>query len=274
MKANPPRRWVPSPALWSSLGLHCVAGTATLVQPTLWPIALGAILANHGVLTAAGLWPKSRLLGPNVCSLPASQAARGLVALTFDDGPDPQVTPWLLDQLDKAAMTATFFVVGNRLRGDTAAVTLAREVVRRGHLIENHSDQHSNAFSVYGVKRLGADIDAAQQTIAEVSGRLPLLFRAPAGLRNPLLEPVLAARGLTLTSWTHRGLDTFEKDADVVFDRLTKNISPGSIFMLHDGSCRGSGGTVALQERPIYTALPRLLALLTALKLTGVRIEL
>jgi peptidoglycan-N-acetylglucosamine deacetylase len=272
--ANPPRRWVPSPALWSSLGLHSMAGIATLVQPSVWPLALGAIVANHGVLTAAGLWPKSRLLGPNVCTLPAQQADQGLVALTFDDGPDPQVTPWVLDQLDAAAMTATFFVVGNRLRGDSAAVALAREVVKRGHLIENHSDQHSNAFSVYGMKRLGADIDAAQETIADVAGRMPQLFRAPAGLRNPLLEPVLASRGLTLTSWTHRGLDTYEKDANVVFERLNKNIAPGNIFMLHDGSCRGTGGEVALPERPIYSALPRLLSRLKTLKLNGVRIEL
>jgi peptidoglycan-N-acetylglucosamine deacetylase len=273
-KGNPPRRWMPSTGLWSSLGLHCAAGAATVLQPSLWPIALGVVVANHGVLTAAGLWPKSRLLGPNLCALPPVQAARGWVGLTFDDGPDPQVTPWVLDQLDAYSMTATFFVVGNRLRGDQDAISLAREVVRRGHLIENHSDQHSNAFSFYGMKRLGSDIDAAQQTIADVAGRMPQLFRAPAGLRNPLLEPVLASRGLTLTSWTHRGLDTYEKDANVVFERLSKNIEPGNIFMLHDGSCRGDGGAVALLERPIYTALPRLLTRLKSIKLTGTSIRL
>ena len=86
-------RWVPSPLLFASAALHLGAGAATLIRPRVWPWALGAVVLNHVVLTAAGLWPKSRLLGPNLTRLPARSALRGEVAITIDDGPDPEVTP-------------------------------------------------------------------------------------------------------------------------------------------------------------------------------------
>src|SRR5271166_1482903 len=94
-----PPRWIPSPLLLASVALHLGAGIAALVRPRDWPWALGAVLANHAVLTAAGLWPKSQLLGPNWIRLPARGGGRGEVAITIDDGPDPQVTPQVLSQL-------------------------------------------------------------------------------------------------------------------------------------------------------------------------------
>lgn len=247
------------------MALHGAAATAVVVQPAVWPWALAAVAANHVGLTAVGLWPRSRLLGPNVTRLPDALAATNKIALTFDDGPNPAITPWVLDELDKHDAKATFFCVGEHVR---AHPELTREIVKRGHIIENHSNLHSHAFSTFGMKRLRLDIEAAQSTIAEHTGRAPLLFRAPAGLRSPLLEPVLAHCGLQLASWTRRGFDTVERDADKVFQRLDKRLGAGDILLLHDGA-----SAAHVNNRPIiFDVLPRLLARFDALGLNAIPI--
>ena len=261
--ANP--SWHPSPTIWASVALHGVAAAAVALQPGVWPWALGAVAANHVGLTAVGLWPRSRLLGPNITRLPDALAAAHKVALTFDDGPNPAITPWVLDELDKHAAKATFFCVGQHVR---AHPELTREIVKRGHVIENHSNLHSHAFSTFGLKRLRLDIEAAQATIAEHTGRKPVLFRAPAGLRSPLLEPVLAHCGLQLTSWTRRGFDTVERDQEKVFHRLDKNLSAGDILLLHDGA-----SAAHRNGRPIiFEVLPRLLTRFDTLGLSAIPI--
>ena len=258
-------RWQPSPTIWASVALHGVAAAAAIVQPGLWPWALSAVAANHAGLTALGLWPRSHLLGPNMTRLPASLATNHKVALTFDDGPNPAITPWVLDELDKHGAKATFFCVAQHVRAEPA---LTREIVRRGHVIENHSDQHANAFSTFGLKRLRLDIEAAQATIAEHTGRMPQLFRAPAGLRSPLLEPILARCGLQLASWTRRGFDTVEHNPEKIFRRLDNNLRAGDILLLHDGA-----SAAHVNNRPvIFDVLPRLLSRFDQLGLQAVPI--
>ena len=96
------RPWSPSPALKASAVLHAGAAIGTVAAPSLWPWAVGALVANHAAITVAGLLPRSTLLGPNMTRLPAAAQARREVALTIDDGPDPDVTPRVLDFLDAA----------------------------------------------------------------------------------------------------------------------------------------------------------------------------
>jgi peptidoglycan/xylan/chitin deacetylase (PgdA/CDA1 family) len=228
---------------------------------------LGAVAANHLGLTAAGLWPRSRILGPNITRLSATAARENKIALSFDDGPNPEITPWVLDQLDEHHATATFFCVGANVRKHAA---LAGEIVKRGHAIENHSDLHSHAFSFFGMAKLKRDIDAAQQAIADATGRLPQLFRAPAGLRSPLLEPVLARAGLRLTAWTRRGFDTVERDAAKVAQRLQNQLAAGDILLLHDGN-----GAMTPDNHPvIHDVLPPLLRRFSELSLNAVPIHL
>ena len=97
------------PFIRGSVALHVGALGAALAIPGAWPWSLGAVAANHGLITAAGLWPRSTLLGPNLTRLPPDSAARGEWAVTIDDGPEPGVTPQVLDQLDAAGARATFF---------------------------------------------------------------------------------------------------------------------------------------------------------------------
>jgi peptidoglycan/xylan/chitin deacetylase (PgdA/CDA1 family) len=245
----------------AAVGLHAVAAAAAVAIPGAWPWGLGAVAANHALLTAAGMWPRSRLLGPNLSRLPADAAARGEVALTFDDGPDPEVTPRVLDMLDAAGARASFFCIGRRAAAHPA---LVREIIQRGHSVENHTYDHPNAFACYSPAGMRRQIVQAQDVLVQAAGRAPRLFRAPAGLRNPLLEPILARLGLSLASWSRRGFDTVERNPMRVAARLARNLRPGEIVLLHDGgsACTTGAGPVVL------AALPLLLA---GLKRSGLR---
>ncbi len=227
------RPWRPTPAAGLSLLLHAAAFATLVASPGLWPWVIGGLAANHLLLTAAVLWPRGRILGPNLVRLPAAAAARHEVSLTFDDGPDPEVTPCVLDLLDRHQARASFFCIGEKA---AAFPELVREIARRGHSVENHSHCHPNAFAFYGPGRLRREVDAAQAAIAGITGRAPEFFRAPAGFRSPMLDPVMAACGLHYVSWTRRGFDTVHGNADAVLQRLTRGLKPGDILLMHDSA--------------------------------------
>ena len=247
-----PPPWKPAPALKATFALHGAAVLGTLAMPAAWPWALGALAANHAVLTVAGLLPRSTLLGPNLTRLPAAATARNEIALTIDDGPDPDVTPRVLDLLDATGARASFFCIGQRARDYPS---LCREIVERGHRVENHGDAHSWAFSTFGPTRMRADIVAAQTTLSDITGQAPYFFRPTAGLRNPFLDPVLAELDLRLAAWSRRGYDTRESRPDVVLSRLTLGLRAGGILLVHDGH---AARTVA-REPVVLTVLPELL---------------
>ena len=223
--------WRPTPIVRLSILLHAAAGVVVVMQPALWPWALGAVAGDHLLLTAAVFWPRGRALGANLIRLPPSAVARGEVSVTFDDGPDPEVTPRVLDLLDRHQAKASFFCVGERA---AAHPDIVREIARRGHSIENHSYRHSNAFACYGIFRLQREVDSAQAVVSGITGRAPRFFRAPMGLRSPLLDPVLARCGLHYVSWTRRGLDAKYCDPDKVLQRLADGLAAGDILLLHD----------------------------------------
>jgi peptidoglycan/xylan/chitin deacetylase (PgdA/CDA1 family) len=186
--SGPARRWKPTPLIAGTVALHAGALAAVLAQPGAWPWAVGSVFASHAALTAAGLWPRSTLLGPNWTRLPADAGRR--IALTIDDGPDPEVTPRVLDLLERHDARATFFCIGDLARRHPRWI---EAIVARGHAVENHSQRHRHTFSLTGPAALRREIAAAQQTLTELTGTRPQFFRAPAGLRNPFLEPVLAS---------------------------------------------------------------------------------
>ena len=244
-----PTPWPLPPFVQGSVVLHVAAAGAALAWPAAWPWALGAVVLNHVALSAAGLWPRSALLGPNVRWLPAAAAARGEVAITIDDGPDPEVTPAVLDLLAAQGVRATFFCIARRVQLHAA---LTRRIVAAGHSVQNHSLQHRHTFSLLGPQGFRREIGDAQALLADVTGVLPHCFRAPAGLRNPLLDPVLHQLGLHLVSWSRRGYDTRRSDAAGVLQRLGHGLAGGSILLLHDGHAQrtAQGRAVLLDVLP------------------------
>ena len=260
------RPWTPTPFLRASVALHGLAAAGAALVPGAWPWALGAVATNQALLAVTGLLPRSTWLGPNWVALPEAAVQRREVALTIDDGPDPDVTPQVLDLLDEAGVKATFFCIGWRAR---QSPVLCREIVARGHGVENHGDSHSNAFSLFGPRRMRRDIAAAQATLADITGQAPRFFRATAGLRNPFLEPVLAGLDLQLAAWTRRPFDTVNADPQRVLERLTRNLGPGDILLMHDGhAARSSSG-----EPVILTTLPSLLGVLSEASLRPVTLR-
>ncbi|MEY2681186.1 MAG: hypothetical protein RL661_1417 [Pseudomonadota bacterium] len=247
--AQPGRPWVPNAFMGFTFIFHTAALVAVLWRPDDWPWVLSAVGLNQLILILAGLWPRSRLLGPNWTRLPPAAAARGEVSITIDDGPDPEITPLVLDVLDQFGAKASFFCIAEKAR---QYPELCREIVSRGHTIENHSLHHRLDFAFSGYRGFTREIADAQDMLAQLSGSRPMFFRAPFGIRNPLLEPVLSILGLQLTSWTRRGFDTRETNPDRVSQRLRKHLAAGDILLLHDGNGARTieGDAVILQVLP------------------------
>jgi len=244
--------WRPSPFLAASAGLHAAALATLAASPQSWSLVLAAILGNHIAIGAAGMFPRCGWLGPNITRLPDARVHDELVGLTFDDGPDPEVTPAVLDLLEQARARATFFCIGQRAETYPDLVAAIRA---RGHGVENHSYSHPNGFALRASDGLRREILRGQDAIERAGGGRPTLFRAPAGIQNPWLAAVLATAGLSLVSWTRRGFDTVTGDGLRVASRLVRGLRPGDILLLHDGSsARDASGRPVVLE-----ALPRVL---------------
>jgi peptidoglycan/xylan/chitin deacetylase (PgdA/CDA1 family) len=256
---SPRRRLAPLVSL--SLGVHAVAAIAVLAAPASWPWVLLAVVANHVLLATVGLLPRTHWLGDNWTRLPAAAAARGEMALTIDDGPDPVVTPAVLALLDEHGVKATFFCVG---RQAGLHPEICRDIVRRGHRIENHSQAHRHNFSLLGPAGFRRELEAAQATLTAITGDRPQFFRAPAGLRNPFLDHALQRTGLRLASWTRRAYDTREGDPATVLRKLCTSLRAGDILLLHDRHA-------ALTPRGAPVILEVLPPLLQAIRQAGLR---
>lgn len=248
------------PAVRAAACVHIAAPAVLLASPANWPYVLAAVAGSHALLALFGLWPRSEVLGPTLVRLPPGKR-EGRVALTFDDGPDPDVTPEVLDLLDRHGAKASFFVIGDRARAHPG---LVREIVRRGHVVENHTMRHLPYFACLGPRAVRREVAEAQAVLAALAGRPPRFVRAPAGLRSPFIDPVLAGLGLQHASWARRGYDTRCADPARVLRRVLRGLLPGDVLLLHDGrSARmRSGSPVVLEVVP---------ALLDALAARGLR---
>lgn len=186
---------------------------------------LGVLFLAHMLLLAGTLLPSCTWLGPVATEFPTDER---VVWLTIDDGPDPRDTPMILDLLDAHDAKATFFVIGEKAAAHPELIT---EIRRRGHGIGNHTQSHpAHAFWRLGPQRTRREIEHCQETL----GGAPTLFRAPAGMRNMFVHPVLNRLGLRLVGWTARGFDGRETDADKVLARIRKGLRPGAIVLVHE----------------------------------------
>jgi len=168
--------------------------------------------------------------------------------------------------LDAEGARATFFCIAARAARHPA---LCREIVRRGHSVQNHTQRHSHTFSLLGPRGLEAEIGAAQAALADITGTRPRFFRAPAGMRNPFLAPVLQRLELQLVSWTRRGYDTVQREPARVLRRLTARLAAGDILLLHDGHA----ARTADAEPVILAVLPALLRGLRSRGLAAVTLD-
>lgn len=211
------------------IAVGCVA--AALVTGylgwTAWPWALTALLLL--ALSMDGIVrPSSSLFYPTLNHGPRSMKR---VALSFDDGPDPEVTPAVLDALARHGAHATFFVIG---RAFEAQPELARRMVKEGHAIGNHSWQHSPWQNFRGARWHEQELDRGEQAVAAFTGG-PVLYRPPIGLKSPELGRALWARGLTLVAWSLHARDTWVHDPKRIARRVLARVRGGDVVLLHDG---------------------------------------
>lgn len=194
-----------------------------------WPWALASGAGIAALYCLVVLCPGCQWLGPVTCS-----TGDRSIRITIDDGPDPETTLGVLDLLDQYGVKAVFFMIGSKV---AAHPDLAREIIRRGHEIGNHTMNHPQAsFWCAGPWRTRREIAECQRLIGEVTGSAPRWFRAPVGHRNLFTHPVAAVLGLKVMAWNRRGYDAVETDAAKVLVRILPDLGPGDIVLLHEAT--------------------------------------
>jgi peptidoglycan/xylan/chitin deacetylase (PgdA/CDA1 family) len=159
------------------------------------------------------------------------QTDKKIVSLTFDDGPDNQLTPKLLDQLHELDIPATFFCIGNKVEENK---DLLQRMDQEGHLIGTHSFTHSNWFDFFSSPRMRKELVESSKSIFQVIGKKPLLFRPPYGVINPMLKKALRGSGLIVIGFSNRAWDTSSRNEEAICSRIVKKLRPGDIILLHD----------------------------------------
>jgi peptidoglycan-N-acetylglucosamine deacetylase len=210
------------------VGGAAALGSSALLTAT--PLAMGASAAFLAVLTDGIFRPSSSVLYPTISHGPRNLP---LVALTFDDGPDPEVTPAVLDALGSSGARATFFVIGRHLQQHSA---IGARAVAEGHELGNHSWTHSYFQNFYRTGKQDEDVGRSTRLIQQLCGTTnEPLYRAPVGLKSPPLARVAHARKLTVVAWSLHSRDTISRNAESVATRVLARIAPGDIVLMHDG---------------------------------------
>lgn len=173
--------------------------------------------------------PELRFFGDFICR---GSRKKRRVALTFDDGPDADSTPQLLELLRFEKVPAAFFCIGRRVEENPS---LAAQIVQDGHLIGNHSFAHSNLTNFYSCARLQKELAQAQTAVEKATGVRPKFFRPPIGLSNPNTFRAARNQDLRVIGWSIRSFDTVLRDPNNIAGGIVKEVEPGAIILLHDG---------------------------------------
>ncbi len=177
-----------------------------------------------------------------------SQKGSKGIALTFDDGPSPETTPQILALLGSYNYQATFFVIGEKAK---KYPELVQDILAAGHTIGNHSWNHDSFLMMRSQKNLHKDIQKSQAHLAGF-GIIPLLFRPPVGITNPLLKSVLQTENLQAVTFSCRAFDGGNRRITNLANKILKKIRPGDILLLHDLPPRdGVAVSVLLKELDI-----------------------
>ncbi|MEM9193846.1 MAG: polysaccharide deacetylase family protein [Myxococcota bacterium] len=171
--------------------------------------------------------------------------AHRLILFTFDDGPNRHTTPELLDVLDSYGVRAVFFFTAERILGETRRQEyqqeIAREIVRRGHLVANHTVHHVSLLNLNRAE-IRLELTEAEHIFERVVGERPWLFRPPGGNHTPRIDAVIAERGYTTMLWNLGTGDTQVRTPEEVFSTWRKVQARrerefgerGGIILLHD----------------------------------------
>jgi peptidoglycan/xylan/chitin deacetylase (PgdA/CDA1 family) len=234
------------------------------VNPLFIEGSAAALLATAGITAYGAVHPRAQIFGPAIWR---TNSPRKL-ALTFDDGPNPALTPKLLDLLDRHNAKATFFLIGRFVR---ECPDLVKETATRGHSVGNHTETHPNLLWS-SPTQVRIELRLCQDAIRNALGAPPKWFRPPYGMRNPWVIPIARELGCRAAMWTLLPGDWREKPAEwliprlqPIADRVEKSPKSsshsgggwGDVLCLHDGSHRGLNGDRTRTLAALEHWLPR-----------------
>jgi peptidoglycan/xylan/chitin deacetylase (PgdA/CDA1 family) len=207
--------------------------------PMSWQLAIGALFISHMLILYPTLRARSQWLGPVITRFKTSSPE---VWLTIDDGPAHD-TSEILDILQRHDAKATFFVKGRLAEDDPEVV---RRIAQEGHEVANHSHTHpSGTFWCLHPAAIAREIETCNKTVKSITGKRPVRFRAPVGMKNPFVHPILDTLEMPLVAWTARGFDGVDGfDPKVVAERILASTDPGTIILRHQG-VKGPDGSPA-----------------------------
>lgn len=153
------------------------------------------------------------------------------IFLTFDDGPDPETTPHVLDRLKEGGVRATFFVIAEKAE---RFPLLIERIVKEGHRLGNHSSNHQYKGYFQSVERTKHWVLDAKKRIESLSGSKTVGFRPPAGVRTPVLHKALNEIDIPMIYWSKRFFDTRFLFDSKKAEKAAGSLSAGDIVLLHD----------------------------------------
>ncbi len=153
------------------------------------------------------------------------------IAITFDDGPEKEITPLILDVLKEFNIEGAFFCIGKKLINNKS---ITKRIDDEGHIIGNHSYSHSFFFDFFSSKRMTKELIKTDDVIFETTGKKVEYFRPPYGVTNPALNKAVNKMNYSVIGWSLRSFDTNPKNPAKILSRVTKKLKSGDIVLFHD----------------------------------------
>jgi peptidoglycan-N-acetylglucosamine deacetylase len=188
--------------------------------------ALGALVA--GAVAHGAFYPNSLVFGSVISRVPSD---RPLVALTFDDGPNPDATPAILDALGARGVRGSFFILG---RHAERWPQLVERIAAEGHAVCNHG-YHHRKLHLKSPGYVRDDLQLGTRAIVAACGVRPAFFRAPHGFRSPWVTSIARSLGQRTVGWSRGVWDSSLPGVDAIVERAVRAARPGAILLLHDG---------------------------------------
>ena len=218
----------------SSVASNSVVAPASVVSPS--PVVEASTNSNSSSCSQGMLCPHDEKMvlpsdvhsfSKSYCSVPVDGP---YIAMSFDDGPSPSLTPRLLDILKQRGIKVTFFVIGQNV--EHAPEVVARAAAE-GHEIGNHSWSHP-ALTKLSDARDQEEINKTSEAIFKATGKKPVLLRPPYGAMNPRVHRLVEQDGMKVVLWSVDPNDGKRPGAAVVESRILAGAKPGAIILSHD----------------------------------------
>ncbi|NKQ39256.1 MAG: polysaccharide deacetylase family protein [Methanosarcinales archaeon] len=161
------------------------------------------------------------------------QVDKNVIALTFDDGPNPEYTLKVLALLKKYNAKATFFCIGKNVESNPE---ILKEIVKEGHLIGNHSYNHQNSFGFLSTKKVMVELEKTKEIVKNTVNLEINFFRPPFGVTNPNIAKAVKKLDLNTFGWSVRPYDTVAKDVEITYQKIISKIKKGDVLLMHDSN--------------------------------------